>query len=80
MPRAQHLAHAACYDRVMLPAYGAGPYLPTIFLERPVYVREMADGLYSPLAYLLYKVGPTWAGAERSNYNHASILCCTVHC
>jgi hypothetical protein len=41
----------------MLPAYGAGPYLPTIFLERPVYVREMADGLYSPLAYLLYKVG-----------------------
>ena len=44
-------------NRVMLPAYGAGPYLPAIVLERPVYVREMADGLYSPLAYLLYKVG-----------------------
>ena len=44
--------------RVMLPAYGAGPYLPAIVLERPVYVREMADGLYSPLAYLLYKVRP----------------------
>ena len=44
--------------RVMLPAYGAGPYLPAIVLERPVYVREMADGLYSPLAYLLYKVKP----------------------
>ena len=42
----------------MLPAYGAGPYLPAIVLERPVYVREMADGLYSPLAYLLYKVEP----------------------
>ena len=57
MPRAHLAAHAACVARVMLPAYGAGPYLPTIFLERPVYVREMADGLYSPLAYLLFKVG-----------------------
>ncbi len=42
----------------MMPAYGASPYLPSIVLERPVYVREMADGLYSPLAYLLYKVSP----------------------
>ena len=42
----------------MMPAYGASPYLPSIVLERPVYVREMADGLYSPLAYLLYKAGP----------------------
>lgn len=25
-------------------------------MERPVYVREMSDGLYSPLTYLLYKV------------------------
>ena len=41
----------------MLPAYGAGPYLPGVVLERPVYVREMHDGLYSPLAYLTYKVG-----------------------
>ena len=45
----------AC-GRVILPAYGAGPYLPAIVLERPVYVREMSDGLYSPLAYLTYKV------------------------
>ena len=42
---------------MILPAYGAGPYLPAIVLERPVYVREMSDGLYSPLAYLTYKVG-----------------------
>ena len=27
-----------------------------IVMERPVYVREMSDGLYSPLTYLLYKV------------------------
>lgn len=45
--------------RVVLPAYGAGPYLPAIVMERPVYVREMSDGLYSPLTYLLYKVGTT---------------------
>ena len=44
--------------RVVLPAYGAGPYLPAIVMERPVYVREMSDGLYSPLTYLLYKVRP----------------------
>ncbi len=42
--------------RVVLPAYGAGPYLPAIVMERPVYVREMSDGLYSPLTYLVYKV------------------------
>lgn len=44
--------------RVILPAYGAGPYLPAIVMERPVYVREMSDGLYSPLTYLMYKVRP----------------------
>ena len=39
-----------------MPAYGAAPYLPAIVLERPVYLREMSDGLYSPFTYLLYKV------------------------
>ncbi len=39
-----------------MPAYGAAPYLPAIVLERPVYLREMSDGLYSPFSYLLYKV------------------------
>ena len=42
--------------RVIMPAYGAAPYLPAIVLERPVYLREMSDGLYSPFTYLLYKV------------------------
>lgn len=41
--------------RVILPAYGAGPYLPAIVLERPVYIREMHDGLYTPATYLTYK-------------------------
>ena len=45
-----------CWYRVIMPAYGAAPYLPAIVLERPVYLREMSDGLYSPFAYLLYKV------------------------
>lgn len=42
--------------RVILPAYGAGPYLPTIVLDRPIFIREMSDGLYTPLTYLTYKV------------------------
>lgn len=41
--------------RAILPAYGAGPYLPAIMLERPVYVREISDGLYTAFTYLLYK-------------------------
>ncbi|KAK9845354.1 hypothetical protein WJX81_004187 [Elliptochloris bilobata] len=40
----------------ILPAYGAGPYLPAIVLERPVYVREISDGLYTAFTYLLYKM------------------------
>ena len=39
-----------------MPAYGAAPYLPAIVMERPVYIREMSDGLYTPFTYLLYKV------------------------
>lgn len=54
---------------MVLPAYGAGPYLPAIVMERPVYVREMSDGLYSPLTYLLYKVG-----AMRSIIAHQDVL------
>ena len=40
----------------MLPAYGAGPYIPALVLERPVTVRERSDGLYTAFTYLLYKV------------------------
>eukprot|EP00884_Botryococcus_braunii_P013699 jgi/Botrbrau1/2232/Bobra.101_2s0060.1 len=35
---------------------GAGPYLPGIVLERPVYLREMSDGLYGPGSYLAFKM------------------------
>ena len=56
--------------RVVLPAYGAGPYLPAIVMERPVYVREMSDGLYSPLTYLLYKVGAHSAAQALSQAPH----------
>lgn len=43
--------------RAILPAWGAGPYLPALVLERPIFVREMNDGLYTALTYLTYKVG-----------------------
>ena len=59
---AQKRAHAAC--RVILPAYGAGPYLPTIVLDRPIFIREMSDGLYTPITYLTYKVGRLHAACQ----------------
>ena len=31
-------------------------YLPALFLERGVYVRERADGLYAPGTYICYKL------------------------
>eukprot|EP00884_Botryococcus_braunii_P013677 jgi/Botrbrau1/2230/Bobra.101_2s0058.1 len=46
----------ALFMWVVLPAFGAGPYLPGIVLERPVYLREMQDGLYGPGSYLTYKM------------------------
>ena len=55
-----------------MPAYGAAPYLPAIVLERPVYLREMSDGLYSPFTYLLYKVRPmSHAGEALTSAQHA---------
>ncbi len=47
---------ASCMRRCMLPAYGAGPYIPALVLERPVTVRERHDGLYTAFTYLVYKV------------------------
>ena len=38
------------------PAFGAAAYVPAITLERALYYRERADGLYTPLAYLLFKI------------------------
>lgn len=40
----------------VLPAYGAASYVPAIVLERQLYVRERADGLYLPITYLLAKM------------------------
>lgn len=37
------------------PSFSAAAYLPTLMLERPLYYRELADGLYSPLTYYLIK-------------------------
>ena len=57
--------------RAILPAYGAGPYLPAIVMERPVYVREISDGLYTAFTYLLYKVQLNenyWNTVEKFGY------------
>jgi hypothetical protein len=39
-----------------LPAFGAASYVPAIVLERPLFQRERADGLYSVGAYLAAKI------------------------
>ncbi|KAL4426977.1 hypothetical protein ABPG77_009538 [Micractinium sp. CCAP 211/92] len=40
----------------MLTAFTSMGILPCLILERPVYVRERADGLYRPITYLCYKI------------------------
>jgi ATP-binding cassette subfamily G (WHITE) protein 2 len=40
----------------MLSAFTSMGILPTIVLERPVFLRERADGCYSPGAYAFYKL------------------------
>lgn len=40
----------------MLTAFTSMGILPTIVLERPVYTRERADGLYLPITYCIYKL------------------------
>jgi ABC-type multidrug transport system permease subunit len=47
---------ALLYFWVVLPAYGAASYVPAIVLERTLYTRERADGLYLPITYLLAKM------------------------
>ena len=36
-----------------MPGYSAAAYMPSLFLERALYVLEKNDGLYRPLTYLL---------------------------
>ena len=40
----------------ILPAYGAAGYLPSLVMERALYVRERSDGLYLAITYLLAKM------------------------
>lgn len=60
--------------RAILPAWGAGPYLPAIVLERPIFVREVSDGLYTAFTYLVYKVVHSCL-KHRTNSNFL-LLCC----
>lgn len=41
---------------VVLPAFGAASYVPSIVLERPLFVREQSDGLYRVSTYLAFKM------------------------
>lgn len=38
------------------PVFGAAAYVPEIMMGRPLYRREIADGLYTPLTYVLYLI------------------------
>ena len=40
----------------VIPAYGAASYVPSLVLERTLYVRERADGLYTVMTYLIAKM------------------------
>lgn len=39
-----------------LPAFGAASYVPQIVMERALFMRERADGLYKPLTYICAKM------------------------
>ena len=41
---------------LQLPAFGAAAYVPQIVMERRLFMRERADGLYRPMAYLVFKM------------------------
>lgn len=41
---------------VIMPAFGAASYTPSLFLERALFVREKNDGLYYVITYLLSKM------------------------
>jgi ATP-binding cassette, subfamily G (WHITE), member 2 len=40
----------------IMPGYTASAYVPALVLERSLFVRERADGLYRPVTYLLSKM------------------------
>lgn len=41
---------------VVLPAYASVGYLPSLVMDRPLFNRERADGLFKPHAYLAYRM------------------------
>ncbi|MEW5308615.1 MAG: hypothetical protein WDW38_000559 [Sanguina aurantia] len=47
---------AVLYMWVTLPAFGAAAYIPSLVLERSLFVRERADGLYYVITYLFAKM------------------------
>lgn len=40
----------------IVPLMDAGAYIPSIALEKPTFVRERNDGLYRPIAYLIFQI------------------------
>lgn len=53
---AMQVIPAVLFMVVVLPAFGAAGYMPSLMLERPIFVRERADGNYRVFSYLTYKV------------------------
>lgn len=41
---------------VVLPAYSASAYVPSLVLDRPLFLRERADGLYRVITYLVHRI------------------------
>jgi len=47
---------AAFFMFTILPGFIATSYIPAIVLDRPLFLRERADGLYTPLTYFAFKM------------------------
>jgi hypothetical protein len=47
---------ALLFLQAIMPGFSAAAYMPSLFLERALYVRERNDGLYRPATYLVQKL------------------------
>jgi len=47
---------ALLFLQAIMPGFAAAAYMPSLFLERALYVRERNDGLYRPATYLISKL------------------------
>ena len=45
-----------CFEHTSLVRDRAAAYIPSIVLERPVYLRETSDGMFTPITYLSHKI------------------------